>query len=300
MARIALTYMKLPMAIGVYFEQAFRETGHRITTVCPYTGTYMPWKGGCHMREKYAIRPDYEIPWEEQWDFSYADAEERFGLHDIDLWVSIDARYHLKGKPTQAPLVVVATDPHSDYADYSEGRKNADLFFNMQRCYLEPGDIWLPYAYSPRWHYPVEAEREHDLMCIGADHPHRIAIMLLTAWRGYKGHHAFGLVFDEARELYAKTRLILNWSVKDDTNARVFEAMAMGRALVTNRTPDLEYLPFEDEIHYMGFDGVDECLDKMEWLLAHDDERKHMEEMAYKAVLPHSYNARVKQILEMI
>jgi len=62
----------------------------------------------------------------------------------------------------------------------------------------------------------------------------------------------------------------------------------------------LEYLPFEDEIHYMGFDGVDECLDKMEWLLAHDDERKHMEEMAYKAVLPHSYNARVKRILEAI
>jgi len=165
---------------------------------------------------------------------------------------------------------------------------------------MEPGDIWLPYAYSPRWHYPVEAEREHDLMCIGADHPHRTAIMLLVAWRGYKGHLAYGLVFDEARERYAKTRLIFNWSVADDTNARVFEAMAMGRALITNRTPDLEHLPFEDEIHYMGFDGVDECLDKMEWLLAHDDERKHMEEMAYKTVLPHSYNARVKQILEAI
>jgi len=301
--RIALTYMKFPMCIGTYFEAAFRETEHEIITVCPYTGNWMPWKGGMRLLEKYAIPPDYQLSWNPgpqklEDHYSFADAETRLGLPKIDVWVSIDAGFYLGGRPTNAVSVWIATDPHS--TEYDEQRKRADLFFNMQRCYLKPDDIWLPYAYSPKWHYPVEAEREYDVMHIGAQHAQRMAILLLLGHMGYKGFSTYGVCFDEARELYAKTHLIFNWSVADDTNARVFEAMAMGRVLVTNRTPDLEHLPFEDEVHYMGFDGAGECLDKMEWLLAHDEARQDMEVAAYKAVLPHSYNARVKQILEMI
>lgn len=291
--KIALTYLKYPMCIGTYFEQAFRETEHEVITVCPYTGRWIPWSGGVLLPQKYAIPPDYEIPLE---GYSFAEAEELVASH-IDLWVSIDAGYHLKGKPARATSVWVATDPHSQ--NYDEQRKQADLFFNMQRCYMQRGDIWLPYAYSPRWHYPVEAEREHDVMFIGAPHPKRVAILLLMSQEGYKTHYVYGVVFDEARERYAKTRLIFNWSVARDTNARVFEAMAMNRPLVTNYTPDLDLL-FTDEMHYMGFGGVDECLEKMDWLLRHPDARKAMAQTAFKAALPHTYNARVKQILGMV
>lgn len=300
MAKIALLYMKFPCAIGIYFDAAFRETEHELLSACPYSGTWMPWKGGMHVPEKYAIPPDYEIPWgsglEKNWrNYSFANLEELVGTQDV--WVVIDAGlYRPTGRPKSGIVVWIATDPHS--VDYEEQRKQADLFFNMQRCYVKPGDIWLPYAYSPRWHYPVDAEREHDVMFIGRPDPQRVAMLLLMAQRGYKTHYNYGIVFDEARKQYAKTHLVFNWSIKDDTNARVFEAMAMGRALVTDRTLDLNHLPFEDEIHYMGFDVVDEGLERMEWLLGHDDERRQMEEAALKAVLPHSYNARVKKILE--
>ncbi len=297
MARIALTYIKYSMTIGHYWAEAFRNTGHEIIEVCPYSGTWIPWRGGMNLPAKYAIPPDYEIPWQQRDWFSFQQAEELMGHQKIDIWVSIDAAYHLRGRPTNALSVWIAVDSHC--VNYDEQRKQADHFFNVHRDFMQPGDIHLPVGYSPRWHYPIFAEEEYDAMCLGLLYPNRVAAMQMMAWKGYNTFLDNGPCFQEARELYAKTKLILNWSLPDNTVCRVWEAMAMGKTLVTNYSTTLKEL-FEDEIHYVGFSNMEEAIAKMEWLLAHDDERKAIAQSGHRAVQPHTYDARARQLLGAI
>lgn len=297
MARIALTFIRYPLTIGHYWEEAFRNTNHEIITVCPYSGTWIPWRGGMHLPDKYAIPPDYQIPWDQRAQYTFQQAEELMGLRHIDAWVSIDAAYHLRGKPRDALSVWIAVDSHC--VNYDEQREQADFFFNVHKDFMKPDDIHLPVGYSPRWHYPVFAEEEYDVMLLGLMYPNRVAAIQQMAWRGYETLIDNGPCFDEARELYAKTKLIFNWSLPDNTVCRVWEAMAMGKTLVTNYSTTLKDI-FEDEIHYVGFSNMEEAIEKMEWLLAHDDERRKIAEAGYHAVQPHTYDNRVKFLLETI
>jgi hypothetical protein len=65
----------------------------------------------------------------------------------------------------------VATDPHA--LNYDRQRQLADFFFNMQTPYMENGDIYLPYAYDPTVHYPVEIDKLYDVCMIGLHYPQR-------------------------------------------------------------------------------------------------------------------------------
>ena len=298
MARIALTFIKYPLAIGTYYEDAFRQTRHELITVCPYSGTWIPWKGGIHLPQKYAIPPDYQIPWEQRNWFSFAQAEELMGHRHIDVWISIDASYHLLGKPREALSVWIATDSHC--VDYFQQRTQADLFFNVHTPYMQPGDIHLPVGYSPRWHYPVYAEEQYDVALLGLLYPTRIATMLEMARRGYRTYLDNGPCLDEARELYAKTKIIFSWSSQKDTVARVWEAMAFNKLLVANRTPDLEWGGRQEDIHYLGFDTMEEAIAKMEWALSHPDEASLIAQNGHTWVQPHTYLARVQKIFEVI
>jgi len=300
--RIVVSALWYPCAIAVYFLDAFRETGHKVVTVGPEFGTWIPWKGGMHLPEKYAIKPDIVAP-QDGWNMSDADlaVRERFGRPD--LWVQIDAGYYLPIQPKAPwydratyPIAVIATDPH--VLNYSKQRVEADFLFNMQDIYCEPGDIWLPYAYSARHHYPVEAEIEYDAMLIGLQYASRCAVMGALAEKGYRTYLETGPVFDQARDLYAKTKVILNWSSKLDTVARVWEAMAFRKCLVTNRTPGLTPM-FKEGEHYLGFGTIAEALEKIEWALAHDEEREKIAHAGRQEVTTkgHSYDDRVEFIL---
>lgn len=305
MSTIVLSYLKYPMAIGRYVEDAFRQTGHQIITACAYTGTRIPWMGGMDLPEKYAQPPDIELPLSPP-GMSEADlaVREKFGAPD--LWVQIDAGYYMAIQPKAPwydratyPVAVVASDPH--VLNYSKQRVEADFFFNMQDIYCEPGDIWLPYAYSAQHHYPVEAEIEYDAMLIGLQYANRCAVMGALAERGYRTYLETGPVFDQARDLYAKTKVILNWSSLLDTVARVWEAMAFRKCLVTNRTPGLGPM-FKEGEHYLGFGTVGEAVEKIEWALAHDKEREEIAHAGREEVTTkgHSYDDRVGFILERV
>jgi len=303
--RIVLSALWYPCAIAVYFLEAFRDTGHEVVVAGPDFGTWIPWKGGMHLPQKYAIKPDVVLPQRGvgMWDADRL-VRERYGAPD--LWVQVDAGYYLNIEPRAIwydratyPIVVIGTDPH--VLDYRVQREEADYFFCMQKCYMQPGDIWLPYAYSTHHHYPVEADNEYDVMLIGLQYPNRCAVMGALADKGYRTYLDTGPVFDEARELYAKTKVIFNWSSRQDTVARVWEAMAFRKCLVTNRTPDLPLL-FTEGKHYLGFDSIGEAVEKVEWALAHDKER---EEIAFNGFWEvrtkgHSYGDRVDFILEKV
>jgi hypothetical protein len=294
--------MFYPFTIGHYFLKALEAREDlEVKTVGAYTGTWIPWAGGMNLLPKYSKHPDImfdksmvnkEIPWD------YVKAQ--LGDWQPDIVMNTDAMCHWDKKPDVGKVVTIGTDPHVLNDWYQKPRQYSDYFFNMQKFYEKSGDIYLPYAYSTYDHYPVETtSKAYDVALIGMLYPNRIQLRDALNAAGYQTMFANGAVFDEARALYAQSRIGISWSSLQDLIARVFEIMAMGLVPIINRVPDLP-LHFKEGEHYLGFDTVSEAMEKVKLVKENAEIGDTIIANARKAVAPHSYDNRVKFILETI
>jgi hypothetical protein len=297
--RLVLSGIFYPMAILRYFEAALRRRDDlEIFTVGPYTGAWIPWNGGMHLPEKYAGQPDSPLPTNggplPTLPVGYVEAQLPW---KPDIWLHVDAGWHLKGKPDHGVNMFVATDPH--VLNYDAQRSYADVFYCMQTPYMGPGDEYLPYAHDPVWHCPEEQPRKNDVCLIGLHYPQRDALVQALRDRGVKVHYDIGPCFDEARALYNQAPVGLNWSSLQDLTSRVFELLGMGRLAVVNRVPDLPRF-FVDGADLLAFDEMGEAVDKVLYALEHQDEAQAIADQGRETVQEHTWDARISQILEAV
>jgi hypothetical protein len=107
--------------------------------------------------------------------------------------------------------------------------------------------------------------------------------------------------FEQAAIRYARGRVGFNVSIKHDLNMRVFEVMSTGICLVTDYVADLEELGFKDEVHYLGYDGKEDAVEKIEWALKNPMEREKIAKAGHRLVREkHTYQDRIKQIIETV
>jgi len=285
-----------PVAIGKYFMFALqRRDDINLFSVGPWTSTYIPWKNGIYLPEKYSKPPD--MPLGKGFCGNTAVnpviIENRLPFKP-DLWINVDAGFAFS-KPN-CPYAIVATDPHVLAYDYQ--RTQADKFYNMQKCYSKPGDLYLPYCADPIWHAPLEMEKEYDVCLIGLQYPNRTALVNRLRARGLKVFYDIGIVYDEYQEMYVKSKVAISWSSLDDLIARVFEGMLMKVPVVCNRVTDLP-LHFDEGVHYLGFDMIDEAERQVMQALNYYDASMRMAEQAHDLVKEnHLYDHRIETILE--
>ncbi len=300
--KVVLTSTFYPMSISRFFERALRRRDDiELLTAGPYTGTWIPWSGGMHLPSEHAIAPD--IPLAQNAiqtgergliPFSMIEAQLPEAWQP-DIWLQVNAGFFLGGKPKHGQHIGVGTDPH--VFSYDEHRATADIFYSMQKCYAQLGDKYLPYAYDPMLHFPEERERKFDACLIGLPYGERIQLIDALRERGLNIYADLGPVFDEYRRLYCSAPVALSWSSKDDLIARVFEGLAMGRAVVCNRVPDLE-LFFEPGKDLYAFDTMDEAVEGATNLIAEPTAARLFASCGMAAVAPHTYDVRVQQILD--
>jgi hypothetical protein len=270
-----------------------------LITAGPFTGNYIPWQGGMQVLPKYSKSPTLPLPQ----DFIHArkinpnvfNTNEIFS--DVDLWLEVDAGFYLDPRPENGIVAHVATDPHA--LDYTRQRQLADYFFVMQTPYMQNGDIYLPYAYDPTVHYWEDLPMEHDVCMIGLHYQNRTALVNRLMSKGWNVHYSIGEIFDEYRQIYNKSRVGINWSSRLDMNARVWELAAMGVPAVQNTVPDMKTF-FVPNDHYLEFTDVDGAERQVIKLLSNPDMANEMANRAMRKVEPHTYDARVQQILERV
>lgn len=290
---IVLTQHFYPMTIGSYFIAALkRRDDVNLITAGPYYGNMIPWNNWMPLPEKYAIPPDIIIANRgPNCPVSFIESQL---TAKPDLWLQIDAGFYLEGKPQHGKNVIVGTDPH--VLSYDRQRSFADTFYCMQDCYKKEGDIYLPYAYDPIWHAPQKEERTHDVTLLGLHYPQRTLLVNELKNRGVNVHYDLGPVFDEARKIYNQAPIGLNWSSKNDLVARVFELLGLGRLAVVNRVPDLPKF-FEAEKDLIVFNSAAEAVDKVLYYLEREGEAATIAKRGHKTVKPHTWDARISQIL---
>jgi len=312
--KVLLLSIHYPLAMKSYFERAFRRRDDvDLITTGPYTGTFIPWMGGMSLPEKYAKPPTIPLPFPPNigrvsYDFVKAQLPKDW---TPDIILSIDAGINWSSKPQDGVVCTIATDPHALNYDYQ--RSISDKFFNMQLCYSESKDIYLPYAYDPTVHYYekyefseptehlkiqslIEKTKDTDAVLIGMPYENRVRWVDELRKHGVSVIFENSPVFDEYRELANRARIGLNWSSMNDLNARFFETPAFGLAPVMNRVPDAGMFLDEEE-DYIGFDNLNGAIEGVLYLKNNPDKAQEMANNAFRHIEPHTYDKRVDDIL---
>jgi len=299
MIRTVLSYAVYPMALAKYFEAALRARDDiELITVGPYTGTYIPWKGGMNLPQKYAIAPtiplgrnlignvrlhpgvvENQIPWD-----------------SVDLWINADSNFCFTRPKKADNVVTIALDPH--VLNYDFQRTQCDIFYSMQAVYSKPGDRYLPYAASEIHHYPEDKEKIYDVCLIGLQYENRTQLVNKLRAKGLKVYYDTGAVFDEYREIYNQSKVAISWSSKDDLIARVFESLAMDIPLICNNVPDMDTF-FVDGEHYYGFTNIHEAEAQVHMALANYEDAQEISNAGHRKVIAqHLYKYRISNILK--
>lgn len=193
---------------------------------------------------------------------------------------------------------------------------------NVRRC------EFLPYAYDPWCHYPVDLSSEDyrmyrsDIVFIGTwgqeraellerlvskDFPYQLAVWgnfwerldLNSPLRKYvKFVPAYG---EMQAKILASCKIALAFlSPPDLHTARTFEIPAYGAFMLAERTKEHRKFFVEDK-EIACFNDVDELCEKIKYYLQHDQERQEIAKAGFRKVTTggHSYIDRVKQVLQI-
>lgn len=178
-------------------------------------------------------------------------------------------------------------------------------------------------GFSPRFHYPVGPMRKRrDVAFIGSPGSHSARVELLAAVSERHDTEIFGAGWEKWQAKYphlkvrrpvkprgyrrvcATSRIVVGQNVLNDSELyfsnRTWLTLACGAFHLTHYVPGLERV-FTDGEHLAWFNGVDECLEKIDHYLARDGERERIARAGHDlAVSKHQYAHRVAGILDAL
>lgn len=296
--KILMSAKWFPMCGANYFRFALEELGHEVFTFGYFSGNHVPWPGNPKFPDYYVFPPDLALPRDIPY-FPLKELEKHLPWKP-DLIFQCDAGFYLQGEIKGVPNAMFATDPH--FLDYTAQYHQVDYFFNPQPSTFKkyPNGIFLPWAYDPNIHRVMSlVEKEYDIVFIGARYDNRKKALdeLKKFCKVYEADP--GIIYEECTQLYNKGDISFNWSSNNDIPMRIFEGMAYGNLVVTNRITGLDLL-FKENKHYVGFDTLEELIEKVKYYKSHREEMDRIAFNGYLKVEEHSYKERCKTILKVI
>jgi hypothetical protein len=103
---------------------------------------------------------------------------------------------------------------------------------------------------------------------------------------------------EEMAAVYARAKIVLNASINGDVNMRLFEGMAAGALLLTDRIGNgLDEL-FTEGVDYVGYSDADEAVRQARKYLEDDAARERIARSGCRKALElHSYDARLRDLI---
>jgi hypothetical protein len=295
--KVCLSAMWFPLTMALWCWRAFeRRKDIDLFVTGPFFDDWIPWGGGMKLPREYVKQPHYALPPSAAKTKLPASFIEPQLPWRPDLYLQVDAGWHLATKPDAEVVGLIETDPHALKGHYAYPKAYSDKVFCMQSCYMEANEIFLPYGYDPEIHFPEKREKIYDACLIGLHYSQRDRLVQKLRSRGLNVYYSIGEIYDQYREKYNQSKIALSWSAQQDTPARCWEALAMGVPLVANHTPDMSRF-FRDGGDYLGFDTLEEAERQVMRLMTDDNLLASVAESGHEAVQGHDWDSRVSQIL---
>ena len=304
--KILLAYVSYPATTGRYLETSLRRR-HDVLTIGPAIGPEIirEWKLEA-MREP--VTP-HDIPCglDPNLDRLVARLPGRW-RPDLLVWVESVHGYLPEQIPRlDCPTACYLIDSHLNLEWHLSWAQRFDWVFVAQRAYVQAFRQagcrrvrWLPLGCDPAVHGKARVPTRHDIGFVGSltERNARRKRLLARLERRFDVHIERSFLRDMARTLSA-SRIVFNEAVDHDLNMRVFEALASGAMLLTDRAEGsgLDEL-FEDRRHLVIYDESDlETL--ADHYLTHDTEREAIASAGREEVLRrHTYDHRVETLVE--
>jgi Flp pilus assembly protein TadD len=211
--------------------------------------------------------------------------------------------------------VFYSVDTHLNFFWHREYARVFDFVFTTQRDYVEKFKahgiqrvFWLPWSIDTRVFRDYGLERTYDIVFVGTMDPsHRRKRSYLIEELSKKFRlDLFGtqpdkrLSLPEMAEVYSQARIVLNESIFREVNFRVFEAMACGPLLLTEKIGNGLFELFQDRKHLVVFDHTN-FMDLAAYYLKYSEEREAIADSAKQIVTKkHSHVTRARELVDIL
>ena len=269
---IALIFeKKYPCTTGQYIKKGLEKLGYRTVVLLPE-----------EKNKILEIKPDFVLAID-------------FGTHYI-----LDINYH--------PKAIWLIDTHLSLICDEVMAKSFDIIFVAQKEDYEKLKrkfkyvYWLPLAGDPEYHGKKNLEKIYDIGFVGGLGMGKRKKFLLKLKKEYPNHFISPADCKKIGEIYSQSKIVFNYSIKNDINMRIFEALMSGSMLITNRIQNngFEEL-FEENKDLVVFDNWKDLKEKINYYLSHEEEKEKIAFNGYQKVFNfHKYEDRIKFILEKI
>jgi spore maturation protein CgeB len=229
---------------------------------------------------------------------------------DLILVIESAARVAFDFSKFQVPTAFFVIDPYIGFEEHIQKVRvqSYDFVFVSQRdCvkkYKEAGCTnveWLPFACDPEIHGRVPADPKYNVCFVGSIHPKwgaerkRLIDLIGSKFQNCWSGQAFGRAM---ASLFSSSRIVFNKSIFGELNMRVFEGMASGSLLMTDRIQNGLLELFSENEEMICYRGDDELISKISHYLEHSEERIGIAEQGYRAATStHTYAHRARQVL---
>lgn len=267
--RLALIFSKARAdTIGIYFERALAQLG------VPY---------------------DF-------WAFDQRDAIP--ATYDLYLRIDHGDDYDAPWPPQLRPSIYVVTDTHLAH-NWPKVRRAARRY-GLLACVHDdavprlPNAVWLPVGCDPTFAPAGPVARTLDVAFVGTDGGVPRKFILQALRERYPNSYIGTALHTQLPALYSRARVGFNYSIRGEINMRVFETLAAGALLVTNRVRPqaLAALGLREGEHYVAYGSPHELWECLDRWLADADHRERIAAAGHAvAVSRHTYVHRVQQLL---
>jgi glycosyltransferase involved in cell wall biosynthesis len=232
---------------------------------------------------------------------------------EIDLLLVVEGENYVPRDLEAAPCATAwwAIDNHihgaADDGWHYKLARSFDHVFVAQRDYVERfrrcgvAATWLPLACSPDVHRPHAVERDLDVVFVGnvlGIHARRREL-LDRLKRRFRVEEVHGVWREDMARLFSRAKIVFNCSLAGDLNMRVFEALACGSLLVTDRIANGQHELFGDGEHLALYDDRD--LERVvERALRDEAFRERVAARGHDLVVRHhTYDHRARELVEV-
>jgi hypothetical protein len=159
---------------------------------------------------------------------------------------------------------------------------------------------WLPYWYDTKIFLPEKTKKEFDLVTVMFPRLRcKKMIHFLEKYKKFTFKNGVGSFGRDCSKFYQRGKIVFNMSNHGEYTMRIPEVLGTGSFLLTDRIPAKNGLSdhFEDGKHLVTYKNRNDLLNKIDFYLAHDEERLRIARQGFEqARKHHSESARVQEI----
>ncbi len=229
------------------------------------------------------------------------------GSEDIFFYIDPAPAWPLGMEALPCLTVAYLIDVHNDLRSRLKMAQFFDVVFIAQKEYVQTFQQmghrpahWLPLACDAESHNTDSKTRPYDVGFVGQlgmRNTKRYKTLTSVLPRYRTNDYLKYYPPREMATIYGQSRIVFNASINGDVNMRVFEAMAAGALLVTDRIGNGLSELFEEGTHYIGYSSISEAMEKISYFLDKSAERERIARAGQRAVLEHhTYGCRWESI----